>query len=80
MTRSKAILVAFDQLLAAIITKYPDASLSAWAYVWARDGKRRWVRRLIDGLFFWESKHCYNSYLSERTQKQYPPWFFEGRK
>jgi len=79
MTRSKAILIAIDQLLAAIITKYPDASLSAWAYVWERDGKRRWLRRLIDGLFFWESEHCYNSFLSERAQTQYPPWFFEGR-
>jgi hypothetical protein len=26
-------------------TAWPDPIISVWAYVWERDGKRRWLRR-----------------------------------
>lgn len=76
MSRTKAILIAVDQLFAAIICKCPDATLSAFAYLWDVKGKRSWPRRIIDGMFFWEKNHCRESYESELNQSQYPTNFF----
>ncbi|MCB8573644.1 pseudouridine synthase, partial [Bilophila wadsworthia] len=39
----------------------------------ARDGVRAWPRKLVDGLFFWQSEHCKSSYESEREGRQSPP-------
>lgn len=81
MTRLKAILIAIDQLFAAVVLGYPDETLSAAAY---RKSKRhaRWrvARNLIDALFFWDRKktpglifkHCHLSYMAEMERKQYP--------
>lgn len=73
MTYAKKILIAFDQLLNAILAGWPDETLSSRAFRWERNGVRVWPRRLIDRLFFWEQDHCYQSYISEREGRQLPP-------
>lgn len=73
--RKKAALVGIDQLLASIVTGWPEATLSAWAWVWERDGIRAWPRRLIDALFFFDKNHCMESYRSEYKGSQLPPEF-----
>lgn len=73
MTYAKAVLIAVDQLVNALLCGWPDETLSSRAWRWARDGVRKWPRRLIDALFFWESGHCRESYISEREGRQLPP-------
>ena len=79
MSRGRAILIAVDQLLAAIIIGYPDPTLSAVAWVWEQTGKRAWPRKAIDTVFFWEPHHCYKSWGSELLQKHYPADFFDPK-
>ena len=81
MSRTKAILIALDQLAAAVFFRWPDATLSAWAWVLERRGRRAWPRKAIDWLFrnmpfVWEKDHCYLSYQSEFNRTQFPPDFF----
>lgn len=75
--RPRALLIALDQLLGVIVTGWPDATLSAWAWVWERDGKRALPRRLIDrlALLFGDKDHCLESYRSEYEGGQLPPGF-----
>lgn len=73
MSYGKAVLIAADQLLNALLAGWPDETLSSRAYRWEQNGVRSWPRRVIDRLFFWEKQHCYQSYLSEREGRQLPP-------
>ena len=73
MRWGKAVLIAFDQLMNALFGGWPDETLSSRAWRWERNGKRSWPRRLIDGAFFWERRHCFRSYASERDGRQFPP-------
>ena len=73
MTYAKKILIAADQLLNALLAGWPDETLSSRAYRWEKNGVRSWPRIIIDLLFFWESEHCFQSYLSEREGRQLPP-------
>ena len=73
MTYGKAVLIAADQLVNAVIGGYCDETLSSRAWRWEQNGVRSWPRRLIDRLFFWEKQHCYQSYISEREGRQLPP-------
>lgn len=73
MTYGKAVLIAADQLVNALLAGWPDETLSGRAWRWERDGVRSWPRRVIDRLFFWEQDHCYQSYISEREGRQLPP-------
>lgn len=73
MTYSKAVLIAADQLVNALLAGWPDETLSSRAWRWEKDGVRSWPRRVIDRLFFWEKNHCYQSYISEREGRQLPP-------
>jgi hypothetical protein len=73
MTYTKKILIALDQFVNALCGGWPDETMSSRAFRWEKDGVRKWPRRLIDSLFFWESEHCYQSYLSERVGRQFPP-------
>lgn len=75
MSYGKKILIGIDQLLNALLAGWPDETLSSRAYRWDVDGVRKWPRRVIDRLFFWEKQHCYQSYLSEREGRQLPPEF-----
>ena len=73
MTYGKAVLIAADQLVNALLAGWPDETLSSRAWRWEKDGVRSWPRRVIDRFFFWEEDHCYQSYISEREGRQLPP-------
>lgn len=73
MTYSKKVLIAIDQLINTLIGGWPDETLSSRAYRWEQSGKRSWTRKMIDAIFFWEERHCYSSYISEREGRQLPP-------
>ena len=73
MTWGKAVLIAADQLVNALIGGWPDETLSSRAWRWHISGKRSWPYNVIDHLFFWETQHCYQSYISEREGRQLPP-------
>ena len=70
------ILIAFDQLINTILGGMADETISSRAH---RNRHKNWrwrfMRRLIDGLFFWQKDHCYQSYLAELDRKQLPPNF-----
>ena len=73
MTYCKAVLIAVDQLVNALLAGFPDETMSSRAWRWEQDGVRAWPRRVIDRLFFWEQNHCRESYQSEREGRQLPP-------
>lgn len=70
------ILIAFDQLINTILGGMADETISSRAH---RNRYKNWrwrfMRRLIDGLFFWQKDHCHQSYLAELDRKQLPPNF-----
>jgi hypothetical protein len=71
MKTAKQILIAFDQLVNALLGGWADETLSC--RVW-REERRAWVS-FLDALFFWEKDHCRESYRSERDRLQLPPEF-----
>jgi hypothetical protein len=72
MTRGKAILIAVDQVFNAMLgSGWPDETLSAYAWRLSKQGRPRW-QGFIDALFFWQNRHCYNSYLSEQRGLHLP--------
>lgn len=66
----RQIAIAFDQLVNALLGGMADETLSARAH---RTGSA-W-EPFIDALFFWQTDHCYESYLSEKDRKQLPPQY-----
>lgn len=68
-----AVIIAFDQLLNAILLGAPDETLSSRAYRADRDGKwfGRIFRPVIDVLFFWQQQHCFQAYTAEVQRRQY---------
>lgn len=73
MTYGKKILTGIDQLLNALLAGWPDETLSSRACRWDVDGVRKWPRKAIDTMFFWEKNHCWESYRSEWERRQMPP-------
>lgn len=73
MTYARAVLIAIDQLMNAVLAGWPDETMSSRAWRWEQDGIRSWPRKLIDALFFMEKEHCRQSYISEREGRQLPP-------
>ena len=77
----KNLLIAHDQLCNAVAGGWPDETISSRAFRWSRDGARRWPRRLIDALFFFDRdpstgrRHCELSYISEKDRLQLAPEF-----
>lgn len=69
----KAVLIALDQLLNAILKGWPDETLSSRCWRWEQAGKRSWPRKLVDGIFFLDKNHCQESFESERLGRQLPP-------
>lgn len=69
------VLIAIDQLGTALVGGYPDETLSSYAYRLDQQGKvaGRIFRPVIDFLFFWQKKHCFNAYVSERMRYQFAP-------
>lgn len=68
----KAVLVALDQLVNAILGGWPDETFSSRCWRWSLAG-RDWPRRIVDSLLWLDSNHCQESYESERLGRQLPP-------
>jgi hypothetical protein len=70
------ILIALDQLINTILGGMADETISSRAHR-KQHKSRRWkfMRRIIDWIFFWQKDHCYQSYLAELDRKQLPPNF-----
>ena len=69
----KNVLIAFDQLLNALIGGWADETLSSHAYRMDVERNRKTVRKIIDTVLFFDEDHCYQSYLSEIERRQLPP-------
>ena len=72
MNYLEQVLIAFDQLLNAMGGGMADETLSARSHRRSVKGNA-WPARIIDALFFWQDRHCYNAYLSEINRKHLPP-------
>lgn len=73
MSYIKNVLIAIDQTINTIFNGWPDETFSSRCWRWSKDGKRDWPRKLVDGILFWDKKHCHESYESERLGRQLPP-------
>lgn len=69
----KQFLIALDQVVNTMCGGYADETLSCRAYRHYMKGEYKWVKVLIDCLFFFDKDHCYTSYLSEQERLQLPP-------
>ena len=70
------VLLAIDQLLNALIPGgWADETLSSRAHRMREKSHKYWgwTADMIDGLFFWQSNHCYNAWLEEVKRAQLPP-------
>jgi hypothetical protein len=75
MSVIKNVLIGLDQTLNCLIKLddgwgFPDETLSARA--WRLRKEHPWLKAVIDGLFFWDSFHCYESWISEQERRQMP--------
>lgn len=71
----KNVLIGLDQTANCLIRLSdgwgkPDEMLSARA--WRLRKRHPWLRRTIDGLFFWDKDHCLECYQIELQRKQQP--------
>ena len=66
--------ISFDQQLNTRLGGYPDETLSSRSYRLDKKGKilGKVFRPLIDMIFFWQDKHCFQAYMSELNRKQFP--------
>lgn len=69
----KQFLIALDQVVNTMCGGYADETLSCRAYRHYLKGEYKWVKVLIDFIFFFDKDHCYTSYLSEQERLQLPP-------
>lgn len=67
------VLIALDQLLNALLWGFADETLSSRAYRADRDGRvfGKFFRPVIDTIFFWQDRHCYDAYIAEVQRRQY---------
>lgn len=65
------ILIAFDQLINALILGQPDETISSRAWR-CQDVNSFWrvMHSLINKLFFFQKDHCHKVYLAELNRKQ----------
>ena len=66
-------LIAFDQLVNALLWGWPDETLSSRCWRWELMGKHTWPRKVVDMLFFFDKDHCRTSFESERGGRHLPP-------
>lgn len=68
------VLLGVDQLLNALAGGMADETLSARAYRCEMQLNAKWsrTRKVIDAIFFWQPRHCYNAWLSEVHRTQFP--------
>lgn len=64
----KQLLIALDQCFNVLFgSGWADETLSAYFY-----RTKHWMEPIVDHIFFWQDRHCYNSYMSERNRMQMP--------
>ena len=73
------ILVAIDQLVNTIFGGFADETISARSHRAYLEGKRKWLRNLINAIFFFQEDHCREAYESEIFRQQYPEEYRSGR-
>jgi hypothetical protein len=68
-------LIAFDQLINALLSGFADETLSSRAHRMSVKRHRYWwwVSAFIDALFFWQQNHCMRAYENEKRRMQLPP-------
>lgn len=74
----KNVLIWIDQgINTVILFGYPDETLSSRFYRWYRDDKCKYPMIILDktAALLGDKNHCYNSYLSEKLNRQLPPEF-----
>ena len=65
------ILISFDQLVNVLFLGQPNETLSSRAWR-CKDVSSFWkfMRKLIDTIFFWQKDHCYYSFIAEVERHQ----------
>lgn len=68
-------LIAIDQLFNVLLGGYADETLSsrAWRAYYDKKPFGLVFKPVIDTIFFFDKDHCFNSFLSERLDRQQPP-------
>ena len=70
--------IALDQLGNVFVSclfgekAWADETLSAHAWRWQEEGARKWPRRVIDAMLFWQGEHCRKAYENEKSRTQLP--------
>ena len=70
--------IALDQLGNVLVScafgekAWADETLSAHAWRWQEEGARKWPRRVIDAMLFWQDAHCRKAYENEKSRTQLP--------
>lgn len=71
--RLEQIPIAVDQLVNTLFGGWADETISSVAWRKRDDGYGwRFLRCLIDCIFFWQEDHCKTAYQSEQERKQLP--------
>lgn len=72
------IAIAADQLVNALLGGYSDETMSARCWRLRTQKPYRYLRPVIDGLFFWQADHCKAAYESEVQRSQLPKEYRNG--
>ena len=71
--RLSQIPIAIDQLVNTLFGGWADEAISSVAWRKRNEGNGwRFLRCLIDCIFFWQENHCEQAYQSELERKQLP--------
>ncbi len=70
------ILLWIDQGFNVLLGGWADETISARCFR-QHTKKTRWfvTMRIVDSIFFWQTKHCMQSYQSELKRHQLPPHY-----
>ena len=72
--RLEQMAIAFDQLINTLFGGWADETISSRAHrMQGKSRKFAKLRKLIDGLFFWQEEHCLNAFRSETERRHLPP-------
>jgi hypothetical protein len=76
MTYVRNLFIAVDQLFAAMFGLSPDITLSAYigykSWKNNNEGLWRWLEWMVDTLFWFQTNHCYESFIYELLRKDLP--------
>ena len=60
--------IALDQLGNVLVS----CAFGEKAWRWQEEGARKWPRRVIDAMLFWQDEHCRKAYENEKSRTQLP--------